>query len=151
MAELSRLPGRALLEQSHLRGSGCRARVDRPCPPAVPPTPTLPHKGGGEQTNAHVDSNGLHVLTSLVRRFPEVAMAETRYLIIEKYHVSQRWSVIPVQPDVLTPEVLVKGLRDGKYNLDATDFIIQDRTSGVTLANISLELEARSDISFHTD
>jgi hypothetical protein len=77
-------------------------------------------------------------------------MAETNYLIVEKYHVSQRWAVSPVDPETLTPTVLVDGLRDGTYNLDATDFIIQDRQSGETVAEISLELEARSDISFHT-
>ena len=54
-------------------------------------------------------------------------------------------------PASLTPTMLVHGLRDGKYNLDATDFIIQDRQSGEIVATISLELEVRSDISFHTD
>ena len=77
-------------------------------------------------------------------------MAESRYLIVEKYHVSQRWSVTPVQPDVLTPDVLVEGLRDGTYNIDVIDFVVQNRSTGETVANVSLELEARSDITFHT-
>jgi hypothetical protein len=78
-------------------------------------------------------------------------MAETRYLIVERYHVLQRWAVTPAQPDVLTPDMLVNGLTEGLYNLNALDFTIQDRNSGEVLASISLELEARSHISFHTD
>jgi hypothetical protein len=77
-------------------------------------------------------------------------MAETNYLIVEKYHVSQRWAVRPIDPDTLTPAVLVHGLREGTYELNVIDFTVQDRQSGETLASISLELEARSDISFHT-
>jgi hypothetical protein len=78
-------------------------------------------------------------------------MAETNYLIVEKYHVMQRWAVRPNDPAALTPTVLVHGLRDGKYNLDVENFVVQDRQTGKTLGSISLELEARSDISFHTD
>jgi hypothetical protein len=70
------------------------------------------------------------------------------FLILEKYHVSQRWAVTTSEPG-LTATTLVKGLRDGKYTLDATNHIIQEGST--TVAQISLELEARSDISFHTD
>jgi hypothetical protein len=77
-------------------------------------------------------------------------MAETNYLIVEKYHVSQRWAVRPNDPATLTPTVLVHGLREGQYTLNVIDFTVQDRQSGETLGTISLELEARSDITFQT-
>ncbi len=75
-------------------------------------------------------------------------MAEERFLIVEKYHVLQRWAVTPDQ-EGLTAATLVKGLRDRKYTLDTTDMIIRQGTE--TVADISLELEARSNITFHTD
>ena len=78
-------------------------------------------------------------------------MAETNYLIVEKYHVSQRWASALNYPATLTPNVLVHGLRDGKYALDVINFVVQDRQSGESLGTISLELEARSDFTFNTD